>query len=83
MVSIWDKKQCPLCFDGTLHYREQKQTREYRGHKFECTVKGAFCDKCSDGFPEYGENEKAAFAAFRHNIDEILDKASQEPVQNE
>lgn len=69
MTSKWNGKQCPLCFEGTLHDGKQKQSLEYRGHLYEYMAKGAFCDHCHDGFSEHDTKEEAAWMAFRDEVD--------------
>jgi HTH-type transcriptional regulator/antitoxin MqsA len=69
MQSKWNTKQCPLCLEGTLHEGNQKQTLDYRGHKYEYTATGAFCDHCHDGFPTYDEREESTWRAFRDKVD--------------
>ena len=69
MKSKWNDKPCPLCLEGTLHEGSQKQTLEYRGREYEYTTKGAFCDHCHDGFPNYDEREESAWKIFRDKVD--------------
>ncbi len=69
MASKWNGKQCPLCFEGTLHDGEKKQRMEYRGQVYEYTAHGAFCDRCQDGFPSHDAKEEAAWQAFRDRVD--------------
>ncbi len=69
MVSKWNGKQCPLCFEGTLHDGEKKQQMEYRGRVYESTVHGAFCDHCQDGYPIHDAKEEAEWQAFRDRVD--------------
>ena len=68
MASKWHGEQCPLCFEGTLRDGKQKRRAEYRGCTYEYAVKGAFCDHCHDGFPEYDAKEEAAWVAFRDGV---------------
>ena len=70
MASKWNGKKCPLCFEGTLHDGKRKQQLEYRGRAYQYAAKGAFCNHCSDGFPEHDAREEAAWAAFRDRVDE-------------
>jgi HTH-type transcriptional regulator/antitoxin MqsA len=69
MESKWNNKQCPLCLKGTLHEGNRVQTLEYRGREYNYSTTGAFCDHCQDGFPNYDENEEAAWKAFRDTVD--------------
>jgi len=69
MASKWNGKQCPICFDGTLHDGKRKERLEYRGHLYEYMASGAFCDHCHDGFPEHDAKEDAAWVAFRDQVD--------------
>jgi HTH-type transcriptional regulator/antitoxin MqsA len=69
MASKWHGKQCPLCFEGTLHDGEKFQRLEYRGRVYESSARGAFCDHCGDGFPEPDANEEAAWQTFRDRVD--------------
>lgn len=69
MVSKWNGKQCPLCAEGTLRTGKQKQSLEYRGHPYEYTAKGAFCDHCHDGFPDHDALDEDAWLAFRNRVD--------------
>ena len=69
MASKWNGKQCPLCFEGTLHDGEKQQRMEYRGREYEYTARGAFCDHCQDGFPNQDTKEEAAWQAFRDRVD--------------
>ncbi len=77
MASKWNGKQCPLCFEGTLHDGKQKQRLEYRGRIYEYTAKGAFCDHCHDGFTEHDAREESAWMVFRDEVDaqEIVELA--------
>lgn len=69
MKSKWNNKQCPICWKGTLVEGIQKQSVEYRGREFEYTSKGAFCDHCHDGFPDYNEQEEIDWETFRDRVD--------------
>ena len=69
MKSKWKNKPCPLCSEGTLQEGSQKQILPYRGREYEYTTKGAFCDHCHDGFPDYDEFEEANWKAFRDKVD--------------
>ena len=69
MASKWSGKQCPLCFDGTLHDGKRKQRLEYRGQVYEYAASGAFCNHCHDGFPKHDAKEEAAWVAFRDQVD--------------
>jgi len=69
MKSKWNNKPCPLCSEGILHEGNQKQILEYRGHEYEYTTNGAFCDHCHDGFPKYDEGEETNWKNFRDKVD--------------
>lgn len=69
MTSKWIGKQCPICFEGTLRKGKKLQQLEYRGHSYEYTARGAFCDNCQDGFADHDEREEKAWAAFRDQVD--------------
>lgn len=69
MASTWDTTPCPLCSEGTLQEGTRKKNLEYRGHIYEYTVSGAFCDHCHDGFPDHDEQEELAWKSFRDKID--------------
>lgn len=69
MASKWNNKPCPLCSEGTLHDGTQKKALEYRGHLYEYTSEGAFCNHCHDGFPSHNEQEEAAWKTFRDKVD--------------
>ena len=69
MASKWHDKQCPLCNEGTLRDGKIKRELEYRGHVYQTTVKGAFCNHCADGFPEHDPREESAWLAFRDSVD--------------
>lgn len=69
MASKWNGKQCPLCFEGTLHDGERNQRLEYHGRFYEYMAKGAFCDHCHDGFPDHDAPDEAAWLAFRDRVD--------------
>jgi HTH-type transcriptional regulator/antitoxin MqsA len=42
---------------------------EYRGHLYEYTASGSFCDHCHDGFPDHDEQEELAWQCFRDKVD--------------
>ncbi len=69
MASKWDKQPCPICGVGVLHDQSRKQQVEYRGKHYEYTEKGAFCDRCADGFAGHNKREEAAWLAFRNQVD--------------
>lgn len=68
MTSKWNGKPCPLCGEGTLRDDKQRQQLEYRGHAYEYTARGAYCNHCHDGFPEHDAREEAAWLAFRDRV---------------
>lgn len=69
MTSKWIGKRCPICFEGTLRKGTKRQQLEYRGHSYEYTARGAFCDHCQDGFADQDEREEKAWEAFRDRVD--------------
>lgn len=69
-MSNWNGQQCPICFEGTLHDGKQTRRMEYRGHTYDYTTKGAFCDHCHDGFPVHDAKEEKTWQAFRDGVDE-------------
>ncbi len=69
MTTKWNGKQCPVCFEGTLHDGKQRQRVEYRGHFYEYEAKGAFCNRCPDGILTHDAQEEAAWRAFRDQVD--------------
>jgi HTH-type transcriptional regulator/antitoxin MqsA len=69
MASRWNNQQCPLCFEGTLHDGSRNSTLEYRGHLYEYTSEGAFCDHCGDGFPVHDKEEETRWKIFRDKVD--------------
>lgn len=71
MASKWHGKQCPICFDGTLHDGKATRQMEYRGHVYAYAAKGAFCSHCHDGFPVHDAKEEKAWQAFRDGVDEM------------
>jgi HTH-type transcriptional regulator/antitoxin MqsA len=71
MASKWNGVQCPLCAAGTLREGSQARRLEYRGHVYEYTSRGAFCDHCHDGFPEYDAPEEGEWRAFRDHVDAL------------
>jgi HTH-type transcriptional regulator / antitoxin MqsA len=52
-----------------LHEGNHTKTLEYRGHIYESTIHGAFCNHCHDGFPDNDEHEKIAWKTFRDKVD--------------
>ncbi len=69
MTSKWHGKVCPLCNVGTLHDGIRNHQTEYRGHIYEHLSKGAFCDRCQDGFPANDAGDEATWLAFRDQVD--------------
>ncbi len=69
MTTKWNNQPCPLCFEGTFHDGEKEKFLEYRGRRYEYMSRGAFCDKCGDGFPEYDPQEEANWQRFRDKVD--------------
>ncbi len=69
MTKKWNERPCPLCREGVLHAGTKTVTQNYKGRSYQSEVRGAFCDRCADGFIEYDEAEEAAWLAFRDQID--------------
>jgi HTH-type transcriptional regulator/antitoxin MqsA len=69
MASKWNGKPCHLCGAGTLRDGVKTIAQEYKGHSFSSKTRGAFCDRCADGFVEFDAAEEAAWLAFRDQID--------------
>ena len=69
MASKWHGKQCPICNEGILRDGKQKRWLEYLGRSFESMVKGAYCDRCHDGFLQHDDREEAAWTDFRDKVD--------------
>ena len=69
MISKWHGQSCPLCGEGVLADAERTTEEQYKGHTFSATIRGAFCNHCLDGFPEYDAQQEAAWQAFRHRVD--------------
>jgi len=70
MNSKWNNKACPLCSEGTLRDGAKQKILKYHGHEYEYFAKGAFCDKCGDGFPNHDPEEESSWQAFRNKVDE-------------
>ena len=69
MKSKWHKQPCPLCGEGTLLDSVRKTQEQYKGVPFVSRVRGAFCDHCHDGFPEFDPVQEAAWLALRERVD--------------
>jgi HTH-type transcriptional regulator/antitoxin MqsA len=69
MASKWNGQPCPLCGAGVLHDGVKTIAQEYKGHSFNSESRGAFCDRCEDGFVEFDASEEAAWLAFRDRVD--------------
>jgi HTH-type transcriptional regulator/antitoxin MqsA len=69
MKSKWHGQPCPICGEGTLKDSTKKVEERYKGVSFPLLVRGAFCDCCHDGFPEFNPKQEAAWLAFRDSID--------------
>lgn len=69
MTSKWHGQPCPLCAEGTLADSEKKVEEQYKGRSFATVIRGAFCDRCLDGFPEFDPGQEAAWMAFRNHVD--------------
>ncbi len=69
MKSKWHGQPCPLCGVGTLSDSTRKVEERYKGTTFILTVRGAFCNLCHDGFPEFDPKQEEAWRAFRDRID--------------
>jgi len=71
MASKWNRKPCPLCGEGTLQDGVKTVEQKYKGHIFKSKTRGAFCDRCADGFVESDAKEEAAWLAFRDQVDAV------------
>ena len=71
MASKWNGKPCPLCGEGTLRDGVKAMTQEYKGHAYKSKIKGAFCNRCADGFAEFDAKEETAWLAFRDKVDTL------------
>jgi HTH-type transcriptional regulator/antitoxin MqsA len=69
MKSKWHKQACPLCGEGTLLDCVKQTQEQYKGTPFVSLVRGAFCDHCHDGFPEFDPKQEAAWLALRERVD--------------
>lgn len=69
MKSKWHKQPCPLCGEGTLLDSTRKTQEQYKGAPFVSLVRGAFCDHCRDGFPEFNPAQETAWLALRERVD--------------
>lgn len=69
MKSKWHGQPCPLCGEGTLSDSTKKVEERYKGVPFSVLVRGAFCNHCRDGFPEFDPKQEAAWIAFRDRVD--------------
>lgn len=69
MKSKWHNRPCPLCGEGTLMDTTKRTEEKYKGASFVMHIRGAFCDHCHDGFPEFDPQQEAAWRAFRDRID--------------
>lgn len=67
--SKWNGQPCPLCGEGTLSDSTKKVEERYKGIPFSTLVRGAFCNHCQDGFPEFDPKQEAAWIAFRDRVD--------------
>lgn len=69
MTSKWLGQPCPLCGEGVLSDAVKTTRDRYKGKEFAATIRGAFCDHCHDGFPEFDPEQEAAWLAFRDRVD--------------
>jgi HTH-type transcriptional regulator/antitoxin MqsA len=69
MKSKWHGQPCPLCGEGTLSDSTRQVEERYKGVIFTTFVRGAFCDHCHDGFPEFDPKQETAWVAFRDRVD--------------
>ncbi len=69
MASKWDGQSCPLCGAGTLRDGVKAVAQDYKGHTFTSETRGAFCNRCEEGFAEFDVAEEAAWLAFRDQVD--------------
>ena len=69
MKSKWHGQPCPLCGEGVLSDSSKNVVERYKGVPFTLLVRGAFCNHCHDGFPEFDPKQEARWVAFRDSID--------------
>ncbi|MEQ1589293.1 MAG: type II toxin-antitoxin system MqsA family antitoxin [Gallionella sp.] len=69
MKSKWHGQPCPLCGEGVLSDASKNVVERYKGVPFTLLVRGAFCNYCHDGFPEFDPKQEARWVAFRDSID--------------
>lgn len=69
MKSKWHKQPCPLCGEGVLSDSSRNVVERYKGVSFTLLVRGAFCNHCHDGFPEFDPKQEARWVAFRDSVD--------------
>ncbi len=69
MKSKWHGQPCPLCGEGVLSDSSKNVVERYKGVPFTLLVRGAFCNHCHDGFPEFDPKQEARWIAFRDSID--------------
>lgn len=69
MTSKWHGQPCPLCNAGTLADATRQTQATYKDHVFTMQTRGAFCDHCQDGFPEFDPEQERTWLAFRDRID--------------
>lgn len=69
MASKWNKQPCPVCAVGTLADGTRQSVQTYKGHTFQASSRGAFCNHCGDGFVSFDPQDEAAWLAFRSSVD--------------
>lgn len=69
MTSKWHEKPCPLCNEGTLTDTVRQTEGRYKDRIFTMQTRGAFCDHCQDGFPEFDPEQERAWLQFRDQVD--------------
>lgn len=67
--SKWHRKACPVCEDGVLYDDTKLIAQDYKGHKYQSLIHGAFCDKCDEAILLHDEAEETAWLEFRDQVD--------------
>ncbi len=69
MTQQWHGQPCPICGLGLLQSGTKLVHQSYKGVQYSSETRGAFCNHCEDGFPEYDPNEETQWMAFRKEVD--------------
>lgn len=69
MSSKWHGQPCPLCNKGILADSTRQTEELYKGRPFSTLVRGAFCNHCPDGFPEFDAEQETLWLKFRDQVD--------------